>query len=112
MHVFIELWNPKSSWLKLSAAQRGEVINTLGQTTGPVIEEGKIEVLGWGFADKSIDHASAHAYFAVWRAESAAALSRLREVIVAGGWYEHFDQVNVGGELTTPDVVLGHHIGL
>ncbi|GJI86876.1 DUF6616 family protein [Duganella hordei] len=107
MHVFLELWNPKPSWKTLAAVDRQALIDRLGGLTEPIVKAGHVEILGWGSADPTVDHPEGHQYFAVWRAPTRDCLDRLRAAIFQGGWYEHFEQVNVTGELATPDVVIG-----
>jgi hypothetical protein len=48
----------------------------------------------------------------VWRAPRREALDRLREVIAREGWYDYFEQVNVTGELSAPEVVIGQHLAM
>jgi hypothetical protein len=112
MHVFIELWTPKPNWESIGTADRGALMQRLGEVTAPVIQAGAVEVLGWGEADASIDHPESHRYFAVWRAPRREALDRLREVIAREGWYDYFEQVNVTGELSAPEVVIGQHLAM
>jgi len=112
MHVFLELWNPKPTWHSLSAADRQSLMGRLGQATTPIAQAGGIEVLGWGKADSKVDHSEGHQYFAVWRSPTREALDQMREVILKGGWYDYFDQVNVVGELRTPDAVIAEHFAM
>ncbi len=110
MHVFIELWNVKPSWASLSLASRQAFMETMGKLTGPIIEREAIEVLGWGFSDPSVEQAEPHKFFAVWRAERPESFVSLRKAIAEGGWYTHFEQLNIGGELLSPDAIIKHHI--
>ena len=112
MHVFLELWNPKSSWMSMNTADRQALMGRLGELTAPIVQAGSIEVVGWGKSDPEVDHPEGHRYFSVWRAPTRDALDRLRAAIVRGGWHEHFDQVNVTGELSTPDAVIAEHLSM
>ena len=110
MHVFIELWSVKPSWSALSPASRQQFMANMARLTGPIIEKESIEVLGWGFSDPTVEQAEPHRFFGVWRAARAESLVALRKAIAEGGWYGHFDQVNVTGELLSPDAIVKHHI--
>lgn len=112
MHVFLEMWTPRPSWLSLSVGDRQTLMERLDQLTRPIIQAGSIEATGWGKADAAIDHAEPHKYFAVWRAPTRESLDRLRSAIALGGWYEFFDQVNVTGELHSPGIIIGEHISM
>jgi hypothetical protein len=112
MHAFLELWSPKPSWISMSKADRQAIVDQLGKLTTPIVQSGSIDVLGWGKADPAVDHPEGRQYFSVWRAPTREALDKLRAAIVQGGWYEHFDQVNVTGELTTPDAVIAEHLSM
>jgi hypothetical protein len=112
MHVFLEFWSPKPSWLAMSTERRQAFMGGMGALTSPVVNTGAIEVLGWGVSDPVVDHPEPHQFFAVWRAPTRKALDELRAAITKGGWYEHFDQVNVTGELSTVDAIIGQHIAM
>ncbi len=112
MHAFLELWSPKKSWLSMSTADRQVVVDRLGELIGPIVQSGSIEILGWANADPAVDHPEGHKYFSVWTAPTRGALDTLRAAIVSGGWYEHFDQVNATGELSTPDAILKEHLAM
>ncbi len=111
MHTLIELWNAKDQWRALSDDARQDYLEKMGAMM-PALAEAGIEVVGWGFVDRQADRSAPYDFFAVWQAEDAKALSGLLEMVSGGGWYDYFEQHNVLGELTTPDVVLGHLAGL
>lgn len=107
MHVFIELWTMNAEWARLDRGRREALVASLGASTGAIVAAEGIEALGWGFSDATVDHPEGRQCFAVWRAPTTAALQRLAQAIVNGGWYRYADQVNMRGELLAPDVVIG-----
>lgn len=110
MHVFIELWNPKPSWASLSMAERKKFMEVVGGLTRPVIEQEGIDILGWAVAGPAVDHRGPYKFFAVYQAKRADSFASIQKAIADGGWYTHFDQVNVVGELVPPPGIIEHHI--
>ena len=110
MYLFIEAWTPKPAWLALSREEREAYVSRL--TGGmPELQAAGIEVVGWGFSDGDA-RGTQHVAFAVWRCPSRQAANQLRQAVERSRWYEYFEQLDLGGEVQSPEVVLEHHVDL
>jgi len=110
MQLVIEAWTPNAAWLALSREQRAEYISQVDEGMGELQAAG-IEVVGWGFSDEAargIDHVA----FSVWRCPTKEAAQQLRQAFADSAWYDFFDQLDFGGAVVDPEVVLQHHIDL
>lgn len=109
--IFIELWALKPAWRDLGQEGRGAYVDSLLPAVKAMMDAG-VEVLAWGFNAPEIDLRAPYDAFAVYRLPDQAMLDLLQENVRASGWYDYFDQVNVGGDAQDPPTVLGAHVAL
>lgn len=108
MYLLIEVWTPKPAWSALSEQERADYA-AAALEGGAGLESQGIRTLGWGWLDeqsRGIDHAA----FAVWDCGTREGADVLRAAITGAGWYDYFDQVDFGGELIAPDLVMQQHV--
>ncbi|SFO06555.1 MULTISPECIES: DUF6616 family protein [Variovorax] len=111
-HLFIEQWTPRPAWIARTPAERRAFADAvLGAIEA--MKAGGIRTLGWGAADRGVDHADpAAAFWAVWEMDSAEAVAGFRQGVEASGWYTLFEQHNTTGVAQTPAQVLELLAGL
>ncbi len=109
MHILIEHWNYKDSWLALSSKRRSDFLDQIGQAMGE-LEKAGIKTLGWGETDRTTDNAVPYDFIALWQGKSEAALDFMLENIKKSGWYEYFDHINTRTSLQEPGSILQKHI--
>ena len=107
--VFIELWSFRDKWRDLEASARVAYVTQLGPAIQALAEEG-VEVLAWGYNDKTIDRRIDYDVFAVYRLPNRAMLDKLQAGIAASGWYDYFEQANAGGAVLSPPAILEDHV--
>lgn len=110
MHTFIELWNTTDRWEALTTEQRKDFMEQVGAGVVQLAEAG-VETLGWGIARTDIDAPDDHRFFAIWQAPDVTGIDVFQKAVADSGWYDLFEQVNISGELHTPDQVIGALIG-
>ncbi|MCV2491829.1 hypothetical protein OF117_20995 [Geodermatophilus sp. YIM 151500] len=106
MRIYIEQWRPRPAWLELDAEQRAAFVQRVGPDLQEVVEKGA-ELVALGPADPGTARSGAPQYFAVWRFPSLDLVQVFERRIEDAGWYEYFDQVNLGGEIVDLGAVLG-----
>lgn len=109
MHTFIELWNPTARWKELDVEERKSYMEQVGEGMQQLADAG-VETLGWGVAAADVDHPAPYRFFAIWRAPDEHGIRVMQDAVAGAGWYDLFEQVNVGGLLQTPDAVIGELI--
>ncbi|PCI34254.1 MAG: hypothetical protein COB54_00200 [Alphaproteobacteria bacterium] len=109
MHILIEHWTYKTSWLALTEQQRSEFLNQIGQSMAE-LEKAGVTTLGWGETDHTTDQPIPYDFIALWQGETEAALDLMLETIKKSGWYDYFDHVNTRTCLTEPGPILQKHI--
>ena len=111
MKMYIELWKATAAWLELSKEERGNYMSQLGPAIQHLVEQGA-EILNWGVGDAGTYNKADYDFFAVWRFPSAEAAQNFEQLVVGAGWYNYFEQVNMMGDPTTPEEVIGKLINL
>ncbi len=109
MKCFIELWNEKEAWKKLSQQERGNYMNQLG----PHIQDlmaGGVEIVCWGTNSKTTDKRAEFDFFSVWKFPNQEMVEKFEKLVEGSGWYNYFEQVNLSGQASTPDEIIGHLI--
>lgn len=96
MHHLIELYSPKPAWAALTSEERRARVDMVRQGAKALADLGVSPSVA-GRADPAIARAPGHMFFAIWSAPDAKALGALTAAIEASGWYELFEQINVGG---------------
>ena len=105
MHVFIELWNAKPKWLELSSGERAAYMQNVREALA-AMQEGGIEILGWGSVDPEISHRAGYDFYAVYRLQNKEQVRAFEEAVEGAGWYDFFEQINTSGELEDAHTVI------
>jgi hypothetical protein len=105
MRIYVEQWRPRPAWLELDAAQRATYVEAVGPDLQEVLDRGA-ELVAVGPADPGTACSGESQYFAVWRLPDLDLVRLFERRIEGAGWYEYFDQVNLGGEIVELDVLL------
>lgn len=111
MYLYIELWNAKPAWLELSEKERGDYLSQLGPAIEGLAKAG-VELVGWGINDSDTPYRGDYRYLAVWKMPSKDLVQQFEETVEQAGWHKYFEQINVRGELLTPEAVIGNMIEL
>ena len=111
MKVYIELWKAKESWHALSQEERGIYMAQLGPAIGEMIANG-MEVVNWGVNDPDTDHRADCDFWSVMKFPTAELVESFEKTVDGAGWYNYFQQINVCGEGSSPDEVIGKIIAL
>ena len=110
MYLFVEAWTPKPAWLALAREEREGYVSQVASGMSQLQAAG-VEVVGWGFSDDAA-RGTDHGAFAVWRCPTRQAANQLRQAVEHARWYDYFEQLDLGGEVESPEVVLEHHVNL
>lgn len=105
MQLFIELWSTKPAWLALSQEERAVYMQNVREAL-EAMQEGGIEILGWGAVDPATGHTADYNFFAVYRMQNPEQAAAFEAAVAAAGWYEFFEQINACGELVDAHTVI------
>ncbi len=111
MKCFIELWKEKESWRKLSQQERSNYVNQLGPHIQTLIAGG-VEIVCWGANEKSTDQRADYDFFAVWKFPNQEMVNQFEKLVEGSGWYNYFVQVNLSGDASSPNEILGQLINM
>ena len=100
MYLYIELWNA------LSQQEREEYMSQLAPAIEGLIKSG-VEIVGWGFNDPQLPHRGNYRYLSVWKIPDKKLVEQFEEGVEQAGWHKYFEQINLRGELLTPEDVIG-----
>ena len=105
MCFYVEQWRPGPAWRELDAEQRTTFVKAVGPDLQEVLDRGA-ELVALGPADPRTARSGKPQYFAIWRFPDLDLVRLFERRIEEAGWYEYFDQVNLGGETVDLDVLL------
>lgn len=111
MKCFIEIWKAKSAWKGLSREERSKYVSQIGPHIQGILAQG-VEIVSWGANERSTSHRADFDFFAVWKFPNQKMVEEFEAVVEGAGWYEYFEQLNLAGESTTPEEVIGKLIDL
>jgi hypothetical protein len=111
MYLYIELWKVKPEWLGLSEKERGDYMSQLGPAIEGLAKAG-VEVVGWGLSDAETPYRGDYRYLAVWKMPNKDLVQQFEETVEQAGWQKYFEQINIRGELLTPEAAIGDMINL
>jgi len=111
MILFIECWKARPEWLELSIEARSTYMEQLGQGIGELIKAG-VEIISWSMNEANTSNRSPFDYFAVWKFPSLEIAAGFEQIVQQSGWYNYFDQVNLKGEISDPQTMIGKIINL
>ena len=111
MYLYIELWKARPAWMELSQEARGEYMSQLGPAIEDLAKAG-VEIVGWGLNDAETPYRGDYSYLAVWKMPDKGLVRQFEETVEQAGWHKYFEQINVRGELLSPEAVIGSMIKL
>ena len=111
-YILTEIWKAKSSWLKLTAAQRmtffDEKINPLLMG---MVEQGA-EILGCAVNDNTGAERMDYQFMAVWKLPNKAFSDQLEKAAKEAGFTHYFEQVNFSGNIIPPPMLNDSMVAL
>lgn len=111
MKMYVELWKAKGAWKDLSKEERGNYMGLLGPAIQQLMENG-VQIINWGLNDGDTFNRADFDFFAVWTFPSNEAAQNFEKMVEGAGWYNYFDQVNVKGDASTAQEVIGKMINM
>lgn len=111
MQCFIELWKAKDAWLALSKEARTEFVGQIGPAVQTLVDN-RMEIVNWGVNDNASPYRGEYDFWSVMKFPDKAAVENFENIVEAAGWYTYFDQINISGNGTMPDEVIGRLIEL
>lgn len=100
MKLFIEACNPKASWLALDASARRAFLSPVGKLMERLDAEG-VEIVAWGRNEEQTPERAPYDFFAVFEFPDSYGVADYEKIFRTAGWYDHFEQVNLAGEVET-----------
>lgn len=107
MYIFMEMWKPKESWLKLTKSEREEYLGKLAPAIQWLLESG-VEIISWSLNEPATPQTTDHVYLGVYKFPSEALTVQFEQLVEQAGWYNYFEQTNLKGALDTPQAIIGH----
>lgn len=111
MYLFVECWKARPEWKDLNKEARIAYMEELGRGMEELIKAG-VEIISWSMNDPDTSNRSPFDYFAAWKFPDKAFAKGFEQIIQQSGWYNYFDQVNLGGEMSDPSSSISHMISL
>jgi hypothetical protein len=111
MYLFVECWKARPEWLALNTEARGNYMAELGKGIEALLKSG-VEIVSWSMNDLDTSNRASFDYFAVWKFPTKELATGFENIVQQSGWYNYFEQVNLKGELSSPDRCIGQIIGL
>jgi len=111
MKIFIELWKAKDAWRELAKEDRQNYMAQIGPVMEDLISRGLV-IEAWGMNTDKTKQKSEYDFFAVSKLPSDELLKEFEAIVEGAGWYNYFKQVNVSGNITSPDEVIGKMLEL
>ena len=108
--AFIELYNPRPSWLALSASAQQAYVQAVVGHVEQAVSSG-VEILAFGTNAHATPHRSPYAYYCVYRLPNAEAAVEFEQLIQSAGWYDYFDQANLCGPTFEVGEFFQTHVG-
>jgi len=111
MKVYIELWKATDAWHALSTEERGNYMTQLGPAIAEMAAKG-MEIVNWGANDPDTDNRADYDFWSVMKFPNSEQVKSFEQTVTAAGWYNYFSQINVCGDGTSPENVIGKLIAL
>lgn len=111
MYLFTECWKAKKEWFDLDKKSRGEYMQELSKGVAELVKAG-VKIVSWSMNDHDISKRAPYDYIGVWKFPNKAFAKQFETIIEQSGWYNYFDQVNLGGEIAEPGLSVEHMINL
>jgi len=107
MYLYIEMWNAKPEWLGLSDNERQAFMKNVDEFLRTVMDPEKCSVYGACVNDGDTAPRADYAYLVVWTLKDKSYVKSIADGTSRVGWYEYFDQVNIGGNKISADDLVG-----
>jgi hypothetical protein len=111
MKIFIELWKAKDAWKEMSLEDRQNYVGAIGPVMQDLISKGVV-IDAWGLNEDKSEYRADYDFYAVTRFPSPELLSEFEAIVEGAGWYNYFEQVNITGDVSTPENVIGKMLEL
>lgn len=111
MYILVELWNAKESWLSLPPSDRGEFMGKVNDFLATLEGEGLELDIGCLNEGSTVPRCN-YRYVAIWKAKDKETAKKVIDGTAKLGWYQYFDQVNLGGDGVGADALIGEILDL
>jgi hypothetical protein len=106
--IFVELYNYAPAWSKCSETERTEFVNKVIEAVNGLKSAG-VDVITYGKNAPETDRRAPYDFFCIYRVPSVEFQREFERQITASGWYNYFEQVNIGGPAEDySEVLLGN----
>src|SRR6266487_5345524 len=95
--VFIELYNYRPAWAKCPESERTDFAKKVVEAVKGLKSAG-VDVVAYGMNSPETDRRAPYDFFCVYRVPNVELQREFERQIVASGWYDYFEQVNVSGD--------------
>ena len=112
MYLYVEMWNAKPAWLALDKGAREAFMGKVDTFLKTVEDPENCTVYATCINDGDIAPRENYNYLVVWKLKDKSYVKPIADGTAKVGWYEYFDQVNVGGESLSSDDLVGSLIAL
>lgn len=106
MYLYVEMWNAKPTWLGLPLKQREEFIDKVDAFLKTIMGPDR-DVYGCCVNDGDTMPRAGYAFLVVWKLKDKSCVQAIADGTAAVGFYDYFDQVNIGGNQITSDDLVG-----
>lgn len=104
MYMYVELWNPKPSWVALSQDERKAYLKRLGRAKGTLLKAKATLLLAVNEPDTP--YRAPYEYVSVWTLEDEEGIAQLEAWAREVGWHDYFEQTTSGGKTLPLEDVL------
>lgn len=111
MKIFIDFWEPKEAWLKLSKSEREAYMESVGPVMAEMDKKGAITE-AWGVNEDNSPQRADYGFFAIQKFPSDEVMEEFKSLLVQTKWHDYFEQKNLAGENTDPEIIIGKMIDL
>jgi hypothetical protein len=111
MYLFVECWKARKEWCNLTIQEQSAYMAELGKGIGELLKAG-VEIVSWTYNDPETANRAPYDYIAVWKFPTKELAGQFEQIVEGSGWYNYFDQVNMKGEVSTPDACISQMIGM
>ena len=103
--VFIELYNYRPAWAECPESERTDFSKKVVEAVKGLRSAG-VDVVAYGMNSPETDRRAPYDFFCVYRVPNVELQREFERQVVASGWYDYFEQVNVSGDAQDFEAVL------
>jgi len=111
-YLYVEVWNAKPEWLGLAQDERQQFMSRVDDWLNTVIQPGSREVYGTCVNDGDTTPRAPYTYVVVWKLKDRSHVKAIADGTASVGWYQYFDQANLGGDKLTADELVDRIMAL